>query len=79
VKLTLLPNPAQDMLTLTGLPAGNLSWEVIDARGERVQFGTGLANGGQWQLRTSSLANGAYALRVVVGQRNLTGRFVVQH
>jgi len=78
-KLTMMPNPAQDLLTLTGLPAGNLSWEVIDARGERVQFGTGVANGGQWQLRTSALANGAYAMRVLVGQRNLTGRFVVQH
>ena len=77
--LTLMPNPAQDAITISGLPMGGLQWAVYDPQGACVLSGEETAVGGPWKLGLTELANGPYVLRATMGDRTFQGRFVVQH
>jgi hypothetical protein len=78
VQLALAPNPAQDVVSVAGIPAGKMRWNVVDPSGKTVLSGNEDLNGSAWKLNVASLANGPYLLNVIVQSGKLQGRFVVQ-
>ena len=79
ITLKLMPNPANDAITVPGIPTGAMSWQVLDPSGRTMLHGAEDHNGSAWKCTISGLANGPYLLHVVVGERKMQARFVVQH
>ncbi len=79
VELTLMPNPARDVISVVGLPEGLFSYQVLDIQGREIMAGEPSSQGEHWSLDVRSLAEGAYVLRSVIGSTIFQGRFVVQH
>lgn len=75
----LMPNPVQDALLLTGLPAGRATVEVFDAQGRLVRSASYAVVAGPLRLDARAWAEGTYVVRVRTDGRLATGRFVVQH
>lgn len=77
--LTLLntwPNPATDRLHVEGLPAGNVEWRIMDARGARLLEGMGQPSGGRLTIDLRSLPSGSYVIHCITDDAVLYGRFV---
>lgn len=79
VELTMLPNPARDLVAVEGMPTGRLAFQVLDVQGRQVLAGERSSQGDRWSLDVRGLREGAYALRCVMGSAVFHGRFVVQH
>ncbi len=79
VELTVLPNPARDLVSVEGSPAGQLSFQVLDVHGRQVMVGERFSQGERWTLDIGGLADGAYVLRSMMGSTVFHGRFLVQH
>jgi len=75
--VSVFPNPAQNMVKLSGLPAGlPTQATVYGADGRRV-LSTALAPG-QSQLPTASLAAGLYVLRLESGGRSYQQKLAIE-
>ncbi|MEO7080639.1 MAG: T9SS type A sorting domain-containing protein, partial [Flavobacteriales bacterium] len=79
VELTVLPNPARDIVSVEGLPTGQLSFQVMDVQGRQVMVGERFSQAERWSLDISGLSDGAYVLRSMMGSTVFHGRFLVQH
>ncbi|MBK9419553.1 MAG: T9SS type A sorting domain-containing protein [Flavobacteriales bacterium] len=78
VQLIMAPNPANDAITVNGIPAGNMHWNITDPSGKTVLFGAETLSSSTWKVNVAQLANGPYLLNVRVQNGKLQGRFVVQ-
>jgi hypothetical protein len=75
---TLFPNPADDQLTLQGLPA-NAFIRVFNIAGQEVQVQADLKSGTQRTISTSNWAEGIYFVVAESAHEVVTQRLVVQH
>lgn len=61
----LYPNPAQNVLTLTGGAAGErFDYSIVNINGENILSGSAMENTSALHIDVSSLANGTYYLRL---------------
>lgn len=77
-RLTVLPNPANQLLTVKlkeAVTTGTM--EITDAKGQVIQ--TRPVEGMQMDLDISALSNGAYYVRLVGDQEMLVAVFMVDH
>ncbi|MBS1643477.1 MAG: T9SS type A sorting domain-containing protein [Bacteroidetes bacterium] len=72
--IDLFPNPAQDVVLISGLPRGS-SFELLDMTGRVIYQATAAA--GQTQVNTSGFSNGLYMIRVKSKEALINKRFVV--
>lgn len=77
-RLTVLPNPANQLLTVKlkeAVTTGTM--EITDAKGQVIQ--TKPVEGMQMDLDISALSNGAYYVRLVGDHEMLVAVFIVEH
>ncbi|HEX5317339.1 MAG TPA: T9SS type A sorting domain-containing protein, partial [Candidatus Kapabacteria bacterium] len=61
----LYPNPAQNVLTLTGGAAGErFNYSIVNINGENILSGSVMENTSVLHIDVSSLVNGTYYLRL---------------
>ncbi|HZK76227.1 MAG TPA: M12 family metallo-peptidase [Candidatus Kapabacteria bacterium] len=65
IDLQLYPNPAQDVLTLTGGVAGErIEYSIVNINGENILSGSAVENASALRIALPPLANGTYYLRI---------------
>ena len=75
---TLFPNPADDQLTLQGLP-GNSVIRVFNIAGQEMQVQADLKSGAMRTISTATWAEGIYFVVAESTNQVVTQRLVVQH
>lgn len=72
------PNPTNDILYIDAEEIEKSKLEIFDALGKKVQLPIG-KEANKVQLNTSTLANGFYFVKMELGNKRSTKKFLIQH